>query len=405
MDIAAAATASRGREEPSRPRTAPPAAGEEPRQPSTALAAAFVLHRDRHRPIACARSGPPPSAHPRGDPTTSFRPGEALVQVKDDFLHKVLNVAVLRPSDKHHPVVGEALHGGFLPDLGSVSQLQLHLDGTLRGKRRGAAGERPSKRRWGWRPGGTERTAGGAGTHGHSRTINTAGRIWWMRAGKPARHRCNNKKTAPQARACDSSGCHRQSAGWPPGARCQGRSALPGAPRRSLPALRRRRDRGSLRVRACAAGSGRQGKPHANRNPRSRQPLPDGAGQRGAEGRRRPAVLTHRAGHAWGAGSAGALAAVPHPHRAALIHEDVEEMAGAQRSGEQAAGILRSAARAGCGGDCRPGLAARAPRAPAARAPAPRPRLPQRSPQPRRPAQRPPRMRTARRADTGRGTQ
>lgn len=60
------------------------------------------------------------------------------MQVKDDFLHKVLNVAMLRPSDKHHPVVGEAFHGGFLPDLGSVSQLQLHLDGTLRGEEAGS---------------------------------------------------------------------------------------------------------------------------------------------------------------------------------------------------------------------------------------------------------------------------
>lgn len=59
------------------------------------------------------------------------------MQVEDDFLHKVLNVAVLGPSDKHHPVVGEALHRGFLPDLGSVPQLQLHLDGALR---RGEAG-------------------------------------------------------------------------------------------------------------------------------------------------------------------------------------------------------------------------------------------------------------------------
>lgn len=180
---------------PSRPRTALQAAGEEPRQPTTALEAAFVLHRDRHRPIACARSGPPPSAHPRGHPITSFRPGEALVQVKDDFLHKVLNVAVLRPSDKHHPVVGEALYGGFLPDLGSVSQLQLHLDGTLRGKRRGAAGERRAA-------GGNRPHRGRYGDarkqryHKHGKKDLVGGEL-----AKPARHRCNNKKTAPQARA------------------------------------------------------------------------------------------------------------------------------------------------------------------------------------------------------------
>lgn len=62
---------------------------------------------------------------------TSFWPGEALVQVKDDFLHKVLNVTVLRAPHEHHPVMGEALHSGFLPHLGSVAQLQFHLNGTL----------------------------------------------------------------------------------------------------------------------------------------------------------------------------------------------------------------------------------------------------------------------------------
>lgn len=52
--------------------------------------------------------------------------------MEDDFLHKVLYVTVLRAAHEHHPVVGEALHGGFFPHLGAVPQLQLHLHGTLR---------------------------------------------------------------------------------------------------------------------------------------------------------------------------------------------------------------------------------------------------------------------------------
>lgn len=39
---------------------------------------------------------------------TSLGFGEALVQAEDDLLYKVLDVAGLWPSDKHHPVVGEA---------------------------------------------------------------------------------------------------------------------------------------------------------------------------------------------------------------------------------------------------------------------------------------------------------
>lgn len=65
-------------------------------------------------------------------PPTSFWFGKALVQVKNYFLHKVLNVAVLGSADKHHPVVREALGGGFLPDLGTVTELQPHLDSSLR---------------------------------------------------------------------------------------------------------------------------------------------------------------------------------------------------------------------------------------------------------------------------------
>lgn len=57
------------------------------------------------------------------DPLTSFWFREAFVQVKNNFLHEVLNVAVLWSSDKHHPVVGEAFHGGFLSDLGTMTKL------------------------------------------------------------------------------------------------------------------------------------------------------------------------------------------------------------------------------------------------------------------------------------------
>lgn len=71
---------------------------------------------------------------------TSFWPGEAFVQVEHDFVHKVLDVAVLRTPNKHHPVVGEALHRGFLPHLGAVTEFQLHLDRTLR--------QRATKRSW-----------------------------------------------------------------------------------------------------------------------------------------------------------------------------------------------------------------------------------------------------------------
>lgn len=53
---------------------------------------------------------------------TSFWFREAFMQVKNDFLHKVLNVAVLWSSDKHHPVVGKAFHSGFLPDLGTMTK-------------------------------------------------------------------------------------------------------------------------------------------------------------------------------------------------------------------------------------------------------------------------------------------
>lgn len=117
--------------------------------------------------------------------------------MKDDFLHKVLNVAVLGPSDEHHPVVGEALHGGFLPDLGPVPQLQLHLDGALPGERQKAAGERPRKRSWAGGTGGTCPTASGGETHGHNGTVSPAK---GTKTEKAPPQPCN-KKSAPRARA------------------------------------------------------------------------------------------------------------------------------------------------------------------------------------------------------------
>jgi len=52
--------------------------------------------------------------------------------MKHDFFHKMLNVAVLWSADKHHPVVRKTFHGGFLSDLGTMTEFQLHLNGTLK---------------------------------------------------------------------------------------------------------------------------------------------------------------------------------------------------------------------------------------------------------------------------------
>lgn len=53
------------------------------------------------------------------------------MEPKDHAFHKVLDVALLRAADKHHPVMSEALGGGLLPQLGSVPQLQFHLNCAL----------------------------------------------------------------------------------------------------------------------------------------------------------------------------------------------------------------------------------------------------------------------------------
>lgn len=55
------------------------------------------------------------------------------MQAEDDLLYKVLDVSGLWPSDKNHPVVGEAFRCHFLPKLSSVAQLQLHLHRALNG--------------------------------------------------------------------------------------------------------------------------------------------------------------------------------------------------------------------------------------------------------------------------------
>lgn len=62
---------------------------------------------------------------------TSLWSGEALMEVENHLVDEVLDVAVLRTADKHHPVMGEAFHRDFLPHLGTVTEFQLHLDGTL----------------------------------------------------------------------------------------------------------------------------------------------------------------------------------------------------------------------------------------------------------------------------------
>lgn len=72
---------------------------------------------------------------PRPTPLTSLGFWEALVQAEDDALHEVLDVTLLRAPHEHHPVVGEALRGRLLAQLGPVPQLQLHLHRALRGDR------------------------------------------------------------------------------------------------------------------------------------------------------------------------------------------------------------------------------------------------------------------------------
>ena len=53
------------------------------------------------------------------------------MQVKNYFLHKVLNIAVLWSSDKHHPVVGKAFHCGFLSELGTMTEFEFYLNSPL----------------------------------------------------------------------------------------------------------------------------------------------------------------------------------------------------------------------------------------------------------------------------------
>lgn len=53
------------------------------------------------------------------------------MQPEDHLLHEVLDVTLLRATHKHHPVMGEPLSRGFLPQLGSVPQLQFDLNRAL----------------------------------------------------------------------------------------------------------------------------------------------------------------------------------------------------------------------------------------------------------------------------------
>lgn len=175
-------------------------------------AAAFVL-----------RSAAPVPEHS----LTSLGPGEALVQVEDDLLHEVLDVAVLGPADEHHPVVGEALHGGFLPNLGSVPQLQLHLNGALRGEAaggqrraggRGRAPREPSPPR-GHHPGQRREPLRGRGTVPLPATRARGCRAPRAAAGSPKRGR--------------KSGTEEERAGHSPRRPCLGRRlrwALAAAP-------------------------------------------------------------------------------------------------------------------------------------------------------------------------------
>lgn len=45
------------------------------------------------------------------------------MQSEDDLLHEVLDVTLLRATYEDHPVMGEALSGGLLAQLGTVPQL------------------------------------------------------------------------------------------------------------------------------------------------------------------------------------------------------------------------------------------------------------------------------------------
>lgn len=52
----------------------------------------------------------------------------------------MLDLKLLRSTHEDHPVVGEALGSGLLSQLGTMPQLQLHLDRTLERKRKVGGG-------------------------------------------------------------------------------------------------------------------------------------------------------------------------------------------------------------------------------------------------------------------------
>lgn len=72
---------------------------------------------------------PPPSSRGplvgkgRKRALTTLGFGEAVMQPEDDLLHKVLDVTLFRATHEDHPVMGEALGGGLLAQLGTVPQL------------------------------------------------------------------------------------------------------------------------------------------------------------------------------------------------------------------------------------------------------------------------------------------
>lgn len=60
--------------------------------------------------------------------STSLRFGETLMEIKYDFVHKVLDVTALWATHKHCPVMCEAIFCGSLSQNGRVAKLNLDLN-------------------------------------------------------------------------------------------------------------------------------------------------------------------------------------------------------------------------------------------------------------------------------------
>lgn len=356
---------------------------------------AFVLHRDRRRPVSCARSEPAGNRSSRvmgavvEDPATAPTPtpapgrpaagpflplfglGKLSCRWKTTFSTKCWMLLCSGPltntiqSWVKPSTVGFFLTWARCPSSSFTWTAHCGLGKGRSGEcpvsaRGSGAGNRPHsrRRRWGERTGWTR-----------TKRYRPPGKSNKIRKAPPPRPRNKKHKNGP-------AGASERKLPLPPGGRGAGAATGPrcrpagagsqGAAVREAPCpspppppatsalgapgaaagtwLRRHPPpppAGCVRAGSLPppAAAGRQGKPHAKRNSPPRQPLAGGEHPGG----------THRAGHAWGAGSAGALAPVPRPHPAALIHEEVEATAGAQRSGGRAAaGILRLAAPAVC---------------------------------------------------------